>query len=141
MGACCSSLRRGRHSFPFRRFCTLVSWTASEGKRQQRRETSLRATDFLLSGISSLTEMATAAAWSFAGGGDVDRATFEEHLREVGRRVVLFAREHVLQKLPNDMAFRAYPNRSFDGNPRVWDEVVFPDESLPDGEFLGPWST
>jgi hypothetical protein len=73
-------------------------------------------------------------------GGVVDRGTFEERLREVGRRVVQFAREHVRQTLPDEMAFRVYPNQSFDGNPRVGDEVVFPDESLPEGEFLGPWS-
>ena len=75
-----------------------------------------------------------------AGGVVVDRATFEQRLREAGHRVVLFAREHVLQHLPDDLAFRVYPNQSFDGNPRVGDEVVFPDESLPEGEFLGPWS-
>jgi hypothetical protein len=70
----------------------------------------------------------------------VDRGTFEERLREAGQRVLLFAREHVLQPLPDDVAFRVYPNRSFGGNPRVGDEVVFPNESLPEGEFLGPWS-
>jgi hypothetical protein len=78
--------------------------------------------------------------YSFAGGGVVDRQTFEERLREVGHRVLLFAREHVLQQLPNEVAFRVYPNQSFDGNPQVGDELVFPGESLPDGEFLGPWS-
>jgi hypothetical protein len=76
----------------------------------------------------------------FVVGGVVDRGTFEERLREVARLVVLFAREHVLQQLPDDVAFRVYPNQSFDGNPRVGDEVVFPDESLPQGKFLGPWS-
>ena len=50
------------------------------------------------------------------------------------------SREYVLQQLPDDVAFRVYPNQSFDGNPRVGDEVVFPDETLPAGEFLGPWS-
>lgn len=34
----------------------------------------------------------------------MDRGTFEERLREAGRRVVLFAREHVLQQLSDDMA-------------------------------------
>lgn len=70
----------------------------------------------------------------------MDRDVFEKRLREVGRHVIRFAREHVLQQLSNDMAFRVYPNQSFDGHPRVGDEVVFPDESLPEGEFLGPWS-
>lgn len=32
-----------------------------------------------------------------------------------------------------------YPNQSCDDNLRVGDEIVFPNESLPDGEFHGPW--
>lgn len=70
----------------------------------------------------------------------MDRCVFEARLREVSHRVVLFAREHVVQQLPEEVAFRVYPNQSFDGNPRVGDEIVFPDESLPDGQFLGRWS-
>jgi hypothetical protein len=70
----------------------------------------------------------------------MDRGTFEERLHNVAHRVVLFAREHVLQRLPDAVAFRVYPNQSFDGNPRVGDEVVFPEESLPDGQFRGPLS-
>jgi hypothetical protein len=54
--------------------------------------------------------------------------------------VLLFARKYVLQRLPDDVAYRVYPNQSYDGNPRVGDEVVFPDESMPEGEFLDPWS-
>jgi len=70
----------------------------------------------------------------------VDRGVFEERLSEIGRRVVLFAREHVVQQLPDEVEFRVYPNQSYDDNPRVGDEIVFSDESLPNGEFLGPWS-
>jgi hypothetical protein len=70
----------------------------------------------------------------------VDRSTFETRLREAGHRVLLFARGYVLQQLSDDVAYRVYPNQSYDGNPRVGDEVVFPDDSMPEGEFLGPWS-
>jgi hypothetical protein len=70
----------------------------------------------------------------------VDRETFDERLREAARQVVLFAREYIQQLLPDEVAFRVYPNMSFDGNPRVADEIVFPDQSLPEGEFHGPWS-
>jgi hypothetical protein len=77
---------------------------------------------------------------AFGGGGFVDRGTFEERLQQAARHVVQFAREHIRQPLPDEVGFRVYPNQSFDGNPQVGDEVVFPDESLPDGEFLGPWS-
>lgn len=70
----------------------------------------------------------------------MDLATFENRLRAAARQVVLFARRFVRQPLPDDVAFRVYPNQSFDGNPRVGDEVVYPEESLPDGAFHGPWS-
>lgn len=70
----------------------------------------------------------------------MDRDTFEERLREAAQHVVRMARELVTQSLPANIAFRVYPNQSFDGNARVGDEVVFPDDSLPDGRYLGPWS-
>jgi hypothetical protein len=70
----------------------------------------------------------------------VDRGTFEERLHQATRHAIQFARELVHQPLPDEVSFRIYPNQSFDGNPRVGDEIVFPDESLPEGEILGPWS-
>jgi hypothetical protein len=56
------------------------------------------------------------------------------------REAVLFARRCVHQPLTGEVAYRIYPNQSFDGNPRVGDEVVFPDDMLPTDEFHGPWS-
>jgi hypothetical protein len=70
----------------------------------------------------------------------VDRCTFEARLRTAAQRAVEFARQYVRQPLPDDVAFFVYPNQSYDGNPRVGDEVVFPDESLPEGQYHGPWS-
>jgi hypothetical protein len=70
----------------------------------------------------------------------VDRITFDNRLREAATRVVLLARKHVQQILPDEMSFHVYPNLSYDDSPRVGDETVFPDESLPAGNFLGPWS-
>jgi hypothetical protein len=70
----------------------------------------------------------------------VDRSTFENRLRTAAQRVVEFARQHVQQPLPDDVAFLVYPNQSCDDNPRVGDEVVFPDESIPEGQYHGPWS-
>jgi hypothetical protein len=43
--------------------------------------------------------------------------------------------------LPDDARYLVYPNQSYDGNPRVGDEEVFPEESLPEDQFHGPWST
>src|SRR5262245_42194894 len=55
------------------------------------------------------------------------------------QRAVGFAREHVQQHLPDEVAFLVFPNQSFDENARIGDEVVFPDDSLPEGQDHGPW--
>jgi hypothetical protein len=69
----------------------------------------------------------------------VDRSTFETRLRTAAQQAVRFARQFVRDVLPDDMLFLVYPNQSCDDNPRVGDEVVFPDESLPEGQHHGPW--
>ncbi|OJW24692.1 MAG: hypothetical protein BGO49_06540 [Planctomycetales bacterium 71-10] len=70
----------------------------------------------------------------------MDRTTFEARLRLAVRRAIKFAAEHVRERLPEEATLRVYPNRSFDGNPRVGDEEVFPRDSLPAEAFHGPWS-
>ena len=69
----------------------------------------------------------------------MDRIEFEARLRVAARHAVQFARLLVEEALPDDVVFLVYPNQSYDGQPRVEDEVVFPDESLPEGEYHGPW--
>jgi hypothetical protein len=70
----------------------------------------------------------------------VERATFEERLATAARGAVQFARTFVRQPLPDEFALLVVPNCSYDGNPRVGDEEVFPEESLPGGHSRGPWS-
>jgi hypothetical protein len=70
----------------------------------------------------------------------VDRGTFETRLRAAAEQAVQFARRYVRQALPDEVAFLVYPNQSYDGNPRVGEEVVFPDQSLPQGRHHGPWT-
>src|SRR5687767_7538830 len=70
----------------------------------------------------------------------MDRGTFEERLRVAAQRAVVFARQYVRQSLPDEVAFQLLPNRSYDGNPLVGDEEVFPADSLPEGQSHGPWS-
>jgi hypothetical protein len=70
----------------------------------------------------------------------VDHSTFEARLRTAAQQAVEFARLHVHQQLPDEVAFHVYPNQSYDGNPRVGDEEVFPEDSLPEGGYHGPWS-
>src|SRR4051794_40103862 len=70
----------------------------------------------------------------------MDRATFEDRLRMAAHGAVQFARDFVRQPLSDELALLVVTNCSYDGNPRVGDEEVFPDESLPDGRSHGPWS-
>jgi len=70
----------------------------------------------------------------------MDRHLFERHFHTAADQTRRFARQFVEQALPDQLAFRVYPNQSYDGNPRVGDEEVFPEETLADGCFHGPWS-
>lgn len=72
----------------------------------------------------------------------MERATFEHRLATAARNAVTFARGFVLQSLPDEFALLVIPNCSYDGNPRVGDEEVFPhdSEALPAGRSHGPWS-
>lgn len=70
----------------------------------------------------------------------MDRSTFEARLYTAAQQTVEFARQHVRQPLPDETAFLVYPNQSCDDSPRVGDEAVFPGESLPEGQYHGPWS-
>lgn len=70
----------------------------------------------------------------------MERATFEERLTFAARGAVQFARDFVRQPLPDEFDLLVVPNCSYDGNPRVSDEDVFPDESLPEGQSHGPWT-
>jgi hypothetical protein len=56
------------------------------------------------------------------------------------RAAVEFARTMVRQELQDVTSFIVYPNQSCDGNPLLGDEVVYPQDSLPDGYGQGPWS-
>jgi hypothetical protein len=70
----------------------------------------------------------------------MEQDRFEVRLRMAAGRAVRFAREYVSQPLPGEALFRVYPNQSYDENPRVGDEVIFPEDQLPPEQFHGPWS-
>jgi len=74
----------------------------------------------------------------------MDFGTFEARLRAAASQAVECARQLVREALPDEVVFLVYPNQSCDEHPRVGDEVVFPDDSLPDGmppdgRHHGPW--
>lgn len=56
------------------------------------------------------------------------------------QQAVAFARQYVQEELLDDVEYLVYPNQSCDDNPRVGDETVFPNDSLQDGDYHGPWS-
>src|SRR4051794_29397162 len=70
----------------------------------------------------------------------MDRATFETRLQTATAIAVEFARDMVHQSLPAEVVYRVHPNQSYDGHPRLGDEVIFPGDSLPEGSHLGPCS-
>lgn len=70
----------------------------------------------------------------------MDRFTFEERLRLASRHAVQFAREIAIQVLPDNVMYLVFPNQSYDGIPLKDDEIIFPEESLPSGQYLGPWT-
>jgi hypothetical protein len=70
----------------------------------------------------------------------MDRATFEARPGGAVRSAIDVAAECVREELPEEASVRICPNRSFDGNPRVGDEGVFPGDAPTDGAFHGPWS-
>ena len=70
----------------------------------------------------------------------MERTPFESQLQQAGQQAIKFARLFVRQNLPDDMAFLVHPNQSCDINPRKGDEIIFPNESLPEGQHHGPWS-
>jgi len=66
----------------------------------------------------------------------MERTIFTQHLSRAVDEAVSFARKLVANELPAKQVFRVYPSGSYDGNPLVGDEEVFPDDSRPDGTPL-----
>lgn len=54
---------------------------------------------------------------------------FAQRLHEAATAARDFARTFIEETLPDPMLFRLRLNSSYDGNPRVGDEVVYPDDS------------
>ena len=68
----------------------------------------------------------------------MDRNSFRESLAGASENAISWARQHVINALPSDYLYLLFPNQSFDENPLVGDEEIFPAESLPDRKYLGP---
>jgi len=58
----------------------------------------------------------------------VEREVFARHLQEAAAEALAFARTLIAEPLPDAMRFRVRLNSSYDGNPLVGGEVVFPED-------------
>ncbi len=59
----------------------------------------------------------------------MERELFERRLREAATVARDVARKFIEEPLPDPILFRLRLNSSYDGNARVGDEIVFPDDS------------
>jgi hypothetical protein len=65
----------------------------------------------------------------------MDERTFRDRLREAANRARDFARTLVEERLPDTVGFRIRLNSSYDGNPLVGDERVYPEDGSPERAF------
>ncbi|APR75751.1 Hypothetical protein A7982_01097 [Minicystis rosea] len=66
----------------------------------------------------------------------MDRILFAGRLRDASTLARHFARRFVLEPLPEELRFRVHLNSSYDGNPRIGDEVVYPEDSALDNATM-----
>lgn len=62
----------------------------------------------------------------------MDKQLFATRLRDAGIAARDFAKQFVDEPLPDDIRYRLRLNSSYDANPRVGDEVVYPEDSSYD---------
>jgi hypothetical protein len=70
----------------------------------------------------------------------MDKEIFQKNLVKAIEIVVPFSLQYVKNPLPAKCLCLVYPNQSYDENPLHGDEQTFPVDSLPKGQYLGPYS-
>lgn len=60
----------------------------------------------------------------------MEKSQFEENLNKATEFVLKFSQEFLIGKLPLSYTYLIFPNQSYDGNPLVGDEELFPKDSL-----------
>jgi hypothetical protein len=68
----------------------------------------------------------------------MDLNTFLDRLLRAAQETVQVAREYVVDVLPDTYSFIIFPNKHGEGKELVGDAEVFPEDSLPRGQFIGP---
>lgn len=73
-----------------------------------------------------------------AGAARMEKTTFQEHLTAATARTVNFTREFVHNVLPDSFRYLVRLNQSYDGNPLVPGERVYPGDVAQHGAETGP---
>jgi hypothetical protein len=68
----------------------------------------------------------------------VNQAAFVLRFQKAVESNVRYAKSMVRHALPDSWRFFIKPNASYDGNPLVDDETLYPNDSLPTGAPVGP---
>jgi len=66
----------------------------------------------------------------------MEKELFEKRLKESSEKAIAFSRQFIIQNIPSDYSYRIFTNQSYDENPLIDDEEVFPDETLKKGTYL-----
>lgn len=69
----------------------------------------------------------------------MEKDLFAERLRLASERCLVFTRTFVSDTLPEEGIYRVFPNKHGEGKVTTGDAEVFPQDSLPRGQFFGPW--
>ena len=69
----------------------------------------------------------------------MERERFSRHLDSATQQAIDFARRYVTNELAGEVSYLVEPNQSCDDNLREG-EVIFPEDSLPEGAHHGPWA-
>jgi len=69
----------------------------------------------------------------------VEKALFHHHLLRATEIVVPFSREFLHDSLPPSILYLIFPNQSYGGNAISGEETLFPNETLSEGSFWGPF--
>lgn len=68
----------------------------------------------------------------------MDRATIDRLLASASQECIEFSQQFLVEELPRQVQFVIFPNCSNLEKPLQGDAEVYPQDSLPDGQYLGP---
>ena len=71
----------------------------------------------------------------------MEKDTFTQNLIDATAVLLPFTREYLINSLPTTWLYVVFPNQSYDGNSLEGDEQLYPGDSLPPEQYVGPFDT